>query len=138
MKKSCALLLVCVALLTFPAATAQQNGNSEGHRRDQEAKFRRHGDNRLANQYIIVLDEDATGPEADHAAAAARAEQILLRTRGGRLKDVYAAALSGFSAEMSEEDAIALSQDPEVLYVEEDSVMHTTATQANAPWGLDR
>src|SRR6185295_11818544 len=57
----------------------------------------------------------------------------------GRKKHVYAHAISGFSAEMSEEDALALSRDPRVRFVEEDSTMEIVATQTNPPsWGLDR
>ena len=54
------------------------------------------------------------------------------------MKHVYANALRGFSAEMTESDAIALSNDPRVRFVEEDSIMEILTTQANPPWGLDR
>jgi subtilisin family serine protease len=139
MRKSFALFVVCVAAaVTFAPVGAQNGGNSQEHRQDQEAKFKRQGANRIANQYIVVLDEDATGPDADFGAVAARAEAVINRTRSGRIKDVYAFALRGFSAEMSEEDAIALSQDDDVLFVEEDSVRSIDATQTSAPWGLDR
>ena len=70
--------------------------------------------------------------------AAADADQAILKTRTGRVKHVYAHALVGFSAEMSEEDAIALADDPSVLFVEEDSEMEIVVTQNNATWGLDR
>jgi len=39
---------------------------------------------------------------------------------------------------MSDEQAVALSDDPRVKFVEEDSVMWATTTQSNPPWGLDR
>jgi subtilisin family serine protease len=39
---------------------------------------------------------------------------------------------------MTEEEAIALSEDPDVRFVEEDSVVEVSATQNNPPWGLDR
>jgi len=39
---------------------------------------------------------------------------------------------------MTEEEAIALSEDPAVRFVEEDSVVEASATQTNATWGLDR
>jgi subtilisin family serine protease len=39
---------------------------------------------------------------------------------------------------MSEADALAISRDPRVAYVEEDAEMHAIATQTSAPWGLDR
>ena len=51
---------------------------------------------------------------------------------------MYAHAISGFAAEMTEEEAIALSEDPDVRFVEEDSVVEAVTTQTNATWGLDR
>jgi subtilisin family serine protease len=51
---------------------------------------------------------------------------------------VYAHAIRGFSAFMSEEDALAIAADPNVEYVEEDSIMEAIATQTNATWGIDR
>jgi aqualysin 1 len=39
---------------------------------------------------------------------------------------------------MTEAEALLLSQDPRVRYVEEDSVMEAIAVQSNPPWGLDR
>jgi subtilisin family serine protease len=51
---------------------------------------------------------------------------------------VYKHALNGFSVEMSEADAEAMSQDYRVALVEEDGIMTADATQTNPPWGLDR
>jgi subtilisin family serine protease len=39
---------------------------------------------------------------------------------------------------MTEEEALALAEDPRVAYVEEDAVMEIYATQTGATWGLDR
>src|SRR5829696_2640770 len=39
---------------------------------------------------------------------------------------------------MSDNQAVALSDDPRVAFVEEDSVMFATVNQANPPWRLDR
>src|SRR5688572_29307587 len=110
MRKSLALVVVCATALWLAPATAQQNGNSDGHRQDQEGKLKRQGNKKIANSYIVVLDEDATGPDTDEGAVAAKADEKILKTRDGRVKEVYAHALRGFSAEMSEEDAITLSQ----------------------------
>ena len=40
--------------------------------------------------------------------------------------------------ELTEAEAVAISEDPRVAFVEEDSVMETQITQTNPPWGLDR
>jgi subtilisin family serine protease len=62
----------------------------------------------------------------------------MARLYHGKLKHVYKHALNGFSVEMSEADAEAMSQDYRVRFVEEDGVMTAVATQTNPPWGLDR
>jgi subtilisin family serine protease len=64
--------------------------------------------------------------------------QEVTRGRNAIPEHVYAHAIRGFSARMSEDEAIALSQDPLVAYVEEDSTMEAIATQTSPPWGLDR
>jgi aqualysin 1 len=103
----------------------------------QSAKLRRHGDRAIANRYIVVLDQDAAGERGDAAVAGRRAAELLLPL--GRVPDfVYGHAINGFAAELTEGEALQLADDPRVLFVEEDSVMETTATQSNPPWGLDR
>jgi aqualysin 1 len=129
------LAAVCAAALMFVPVRAQQD--LPGQAVDQ-ARFHRHQGNNIPDNYIVVLDQDAVGPGADEAAAAAEAEQVISSTASGRLKHVYAHAISGFSAEMSEADALALSNDPRVKFVEEDSMMGIETTQSNATWGIDR
>src|SRR5215813_9284608 len=53
-------------------------------------------------------------------------------------RKVYGYAINGFSAQMSEEQALNLSRDPRVRFVEEDSIVEASVTQNNPPWGLDR
>ena len=126
------LLAVCVAALMFVSLNAQQD-KGQGNER-----FQRHPGKNIPNNYIVVLDQDPIGPAADFARAAADADQVILTTRTGTVKHVYAHALKGFSAEMSADEAIALAGDPRVLYVEEDQEMEIVTTQTGATWGLDR
>jgi subtilisin family serine protease len=51
---------------------------------------------------------------------------------------VFAHAINGFSVQMTEQEALALSEDPRVAFVEEDQIMEAFITQTNPPWGLDR
>ena len=102
----------------------------EGHK----VKFRKAADP-VPNRYLIVLDT-----------AAMRAEDVtsdktagrLSAAYGGAVDKVFSHALQGFSAEMTEKAAEAMSRDSRVLFVEEDSYISVNATQTNAPWGLDR
>lgn len=132
------LAAVCAAVLMLVPLRAQQEpAAAAAQHASENARFHRKAA-KIPNHYIVVLDQDATGTAADAAAAEAEAEQVIAGTATGRLKHVYAHALSGFAAEMSEEDAIALSRDPRVRFVEEDSPMEIVTTQSNATWGLDR
>ncbi len=95
----------------------------------------------IPGQYIVVLKDDA--PEVAAArgrsgeAMRAVAEKLASR-RAARVGHVYSAAIRGFSAKMTEADARAMANDPEVAFVEQDQVMHADITQAGATWGLDR
>jgi subtilisin family serine protease len=125
------VIAVCAAILMLVPAGAQQDGGQGNGKFHRQAK-------KIVNQYIVVLDEDPTGAAGDFGEAAAAADRKIAKTRSGRVKDVYAYALRGFSAEMTEEDALLLADDPEVAWVEEDSEMEIVTTQTGATWGLDR
>ena len=99
-------------------------------------KLRKHA-NKIQNNYIVVLDESIVGERGDYSIAEYIASDMAINYKG-KIKHVYKHALNGFSVEMSEADAEALSQDYRVSYVEEDGLMTLIATQNNPPWGLDR
>jgi MYXO-CTERM domain-containing protein len=88
----------------------------------------------IANRYIVVLRPGGRRARAELDRSISR----LATTHAAAVATRYSAALEGFAAEMSEADALALAGDPEVAYVEEDALVHTTAIQADATWGLDR
>jgi aqualysin 1 len=135
-RRAVTLAAVCAAALVLVPLQAQQgNGNGQGQGND---KLHKHPGKNIPNSYIVVLDQDPT-PDGDEAQAAADADELIAaKTKSGKVKHVYAAALRGFSAELTEEDAIALSEDPRVAYVEEDQPMEIVTTQSPVTWGLDR
>ena len=87
----------------------------------------------IPNQYIVVLD-DIQVAAAD---VRGRAEG-LARAHGGQILHIYERALRGFTVRLPATAAAALARNPQVRYVEQDSVMYTVDTQPNATWGLDR
>ncbi len=129
-----AFLAVAAAPLAFGPLDAQSSNAGRGQ---STAAFHRKGPRAIEGQYIVVLRDDASVPAGDYAAVLGRVQEV---TRGrAALPDVvYAHAIRGFAARMPEADAIAISGDPRVAWVEEDSVMEAIATQTNATWGLDR
>jgi subtilisin family serine protease len=139
-RRALTLAVVCAAALVLVPVQAQ-NGFELGQGQllgQGNGRFHRHPDKKIPNNYIVVLDQDASAQDANELQTASDADELILKTRTGRVKHVYAHALKGFAAEMSEEEAIELSKDPRVAYVEEDSVMEIVVTQTGATWGLDR
>ncbi|HXT68881.1 MAG TPA: S8 family peptidase [Vicinamibacterales bacterium] len=130
-----AAALAAVTLGLVPAS-AQRQTDPLGQRVDRP-KMLRKGPQAIAQHYIVVLDEDAAGQQGNMSRTASTANEMAFRA-GGEITNVYAHAINGFSARMSDTQAVALSEDPRVRFVEEDSMMFATATQTNPPWGLDR
>lgn len=110
----------------------------------------------VPNHYIVVLKEDALRDTAglpassdgreedglpDEDAIGRKVEEVseqLASAYNGRIGYVYKYTIHGFSVEMTEEQARALSEHPEVKYVEEETEASLQSSQVNAPWGLDR
>ena len=87
----------------------------------------------VKGQYIVVLKSDT--PEQD---VKSLAREFAL-TSSGKTKHIYKHAIKGFSIQMTEVSALAMSQDPRVELVEEDAEVELATTQTNVPsWGLDR
>ncbi len=95
----------------------------------------KHVANPIANQYIVVMRDDVAFASGLDIAALST---DLATSYRGQVKQTYEHALRGFVANMTEADALALSSDPMVAYVEEDGIVTMSATQTGATWGLDR
>ena len=123
MKKLC---LLCIALIAAAMClhAPQARAKSDKLHRSADA---------IPNRYIVVV-EDQPG---DGRGTAALTDE-LMRDFPGTLHRRFSSALPGYSVQMSPDMAERLSLDPRVKYVEEDALVTTTATQYNAPWGLDR
>ncbi|HEY9402991.1 MAG TPA: S8 family serine peptidase [Pyrinomonadaceae bacterium] len=124
MKKSYTLLLIVCSLALVPQLALAQEANSEGSiRRSHTA---------VPNSYIVVFKDSV--PQNRVNAFAAQ----LARTHGGTVGYIYQHALRGFSVELSEGQARALSLNPQIEYIEEDTVVEGAAVQNRPTWGLDR
>jgi Tol biopolymer transport system component len=116
-------LSLCLLAL-IPQLALGQNFNSQSRLRKSVGA--------IHNSYIVVFNDSV--PAARVEAFAAQ----LAREHGGTLGFTYRNALRGFSVEMNEAQAEALSRSPHVAYVEEDALVEGASTQTAAPWGLDR
>jgi hypothetical protein len=98
----------------------------------QSAKFRPRNPAATSDRYIVVLD--ASTHEDNVAAIAAS----LTTKHKGKARHLYKKAFKGFAAHMSAADAKALSADPRVVFVEEDTIVSVSTIQSSPDWGLDR
>ena len=74
-----------------------------------------HAADAIPDSYIVVLDDDDL--------AKSKAKQVIDSLAGehdAKLKHRYLNSVQGFSAKMSEAEALELSKDPAVAYVEQD------------------
>jgi subtilisin family serine protease len=79
----------------------------------------------VPGSYIVVL---ASGAEVNDVAGS-------VKSRGrGRVQREYRRGIKALAVQMSDGDAQHLARDPRVAWVEEDSIVETTAL----PWGPDR
>ncbi len=95
----------------------------------------------IPGQFIVVLKDAqiraANAPDGEADPPEVVAAQVV-DAFGGEVLYTYDSALSGFAAVLPEEAVIELEQNPDVEYVEPDTVVTALVTQPNAAWGLDR
>lgn len=131
-----------VVFMVVPSSTSGRNEKSinsegaQGQGRDRVEKFLR-AERPVPNEYIVVLNDLAAGPKGEHSLVSTVAAN-LRAIHGGTVNRIYQHALLGFSIRLPEAAARRLSLDPRVAFVEEDSVVTLSTTQANPTWGLDR
>ncbi|MEU0886164.1 protease inhibitor I9 family protein, partial [Lentzea sp. NPDC005914] len=86
---------------------------------------------RVPDQYIVLLASKVPLPLPTVASQ-------LAEKHGGKVREMWGAALNGFSVRITEQRAAQLAADPRVAYVEPVVEVGLTETQAPAPWSLDR
>ena len=143
MKKHLAMVtLLLGALALLPALAQQQDAAGLKDLQSDTAKFHRRAPARFRT--TTSSSSTRTYPSltssAWHRTSSAieqRADDVM-RIVGAVPTYVYTHAIHGFAAQMTEEEALKLSEDDRVAFVEEDSVVEANITQNNPPWGLDR
>jgi subtilisin family serine protease len=89
----------------------------------------------VPNEYIVVLRDSS---QEVRQQGAANISQELVSLTGGKVLRTYEHTIHGFLANMSEAEAQRLLADPRVAYVQENGLLHVSATQTSATWGIDR
>jgi subtilisin family serine protease len=135
MKRVLAFLVVVSFLFAAPLQQAQGQPQAKGAHSSLTKLHK--ALKPVAGRYIVVLKDDIPG--ADVAAVAAS----LARAHGGRLRHTFQHAPKGFSVELPEAAAEALSRNPRVEFVEEVTEVEVAGVQSTPFesfifWGLDR
>jgi subtilisin family serine protease len=87
----------------------------------------------IDNTYVVVFKDSVGTQSIDNQVRTSTAKY------GGQAKYTYKAALRGYSATMSAQQARRVAADPAVAYVQQDRAVHILDVQPNPPsWGLDR
>lgn len=136
-------LLMTFAVIVFCALASPdlfvshgQNGAPAPVTNQSVTKFRK-ASHPIKGQYIVAFKNDMERTQITSAA------NSLTNLHGGRILFIYEDAIKGFAVEMPEQAAIALSNNPLVESVSENSYCTITGTETTPEgpttfWGLDR
>jgi subtilisin family serine protease len=105
----------------------------------QTQKFLR-TENSVNGKYIIIFDENQQENQNRISSVndvSTLASEVTAKYEA-KIAEVYSEAVKGFSANLSEKEAIALSEDSRIKYIIEDEIVKINGIQKNASWGLDR
>jgi len=100
--------------------------------------------NAVANQYIVVLKDDAVAKSEGIFSSQANAKAVQMLTDNlslrykARVTRNFKSVLKGGVFTMSKSQAQQLALDPRVKLVEQDQMVSIAATQNNPTWGIDR
>ncbi|MBA4122874.1 MAG: S8 family peptidase [Acidobacteria bacterium] len=143
-------IVLGIAAFTFLPAQAQeqtiedasipQAEKQEIFNQDVKEKLIKKSDKGIPGQYIVVFKDWAAGSLGKNSRAPKLSDEMAT-VYGGKVKSKYQHALNGYAAKMTEEEALAISQDERVAYVEQDQVFSLSAEPQNVSgwgWGLDR
>lgn len=128
-----ALCLITLALLCFFGLRGAQRSAAQ-----TAASRLIHVAEAVPQQYIVVFNTTSNQPFAPAPQIAERTQRVASAYHA-RVGHIYTHTFNGFSARMTPDDALRLSRDPDVKYVEEDGIVRISGEQKDPPsWGLSR
>ena len=131
------LLLLATLALCLTALTSMGSRSSASPAPARKGQKLHKKEKAIPGKYVVVLDDDVTGTPGRFSQAD-QVTDVLASAFNVKVNQRFRHAINGFAAEMTEDEALALSEDPRVLFVEEDQVYTADTTQTGATWGLDR
>ena len=137
MRKTLVLLVTLALSLTALISSGSRSSASPAAPKAKGQKLHKK-EKAIPGSYVVVLDNVTAGDPGAFSQADQVIDVLVAAYDVKKVKGRWKHAINGFAAEMTEDEALALSEDPRVQFVEEDQVYTTDATQTNPPWGLDR
>lgn len=129
MKKTGLLcFVILLGLFALTLSTSKTAGKTSKFKKSQRP---------IPNHYIVVLNDDKNS-DTNSFSRAERFNRELESVYGGKINKRFTSALNGYSVEMSAQEAMSLSKDARVKYVEEDGEVFASTIQPGATWGIDR
>lgn len=97
----------------------------------------------IRDRYIVIFKETSVGPKSIYSTGNLKADvddlaDTLNYRHGGTRDKTWHKAVKGMAAHLTAQQAEKLANDPDVALVEEDGIIHASAIQTSATWGLDR
>jgi subtilisin family serine protease len=95
----------------------------------------------IEGHYIVVLSRTPAVKDGRADAALEALTSAISGKAGARINHVYRHAVTGFAAELTDEQVEELRRDPRVLWIEKDAYVHLFdggQVQPYPTWGLDR
>ncbi len=89
----------------------------------------------IPGEYIVVMRDDVTFASGGDVQALSA---TLATNYNAAVRQTFKGAIRGFSGAMAEKDAVAMSNDPRVAFVEENGRVYASATEAAQATGIDR
>jgi subtilisin family serine protease len=133
----CALVVACGE--RPESGTAPEVGTSQpGARPATQARLLKAGANAIPERYIVVFEDTGARSLRASPMEMAKVSEGLVRAYGGSVRRVFSHALKAVSVTMTEAQALRMSKDPRVRYIEQERVITLVGTQIDPPWGLDR
>ncbi|MFP2924780.1 S8 family serine peptidase [Pyxidicoccus sp. 3LG] len=123
-----------ISLLAAACGPMPEAQESDSEQLGQTAQMIRRA-RAVPNEYIVVL-RDSTQEVRQQGAVNIAQEMVSLN--GGKVLRTYQHSIHGFLANMTESEARRLLSDSRVAYVQENGLLHVSATQTGATWGIDR
>jgi Subtilase family/Proprotein convertase P-domain/Peptidase inhibitor I9 len=118
------LMAAIVLIVAAQVTPATASGGNIRHERSAKA---------IPGEYVVVLDDAELNKRQPDTVISflARGHQATVRYR-------YLNAFRGFAAEMSRAQALRLSKNPAVSYVQQNQAVALADVQSDPPWGLNR